>query len=131
MTLSQLKALIKTRLTSLSGITVYDGKAAENATFPYLCYTFTSTSFQYRNRDDRILEIDYWNNSNDDTAILAAAEKVKNGTTILEVAVPGLDCSYQDETSGFYKCNIEFEGEIPTQERNLSRFSQRYLLEVR
>lgn len=131
MTLSELKVLIKARLTRLSGITVYDGKAAENATFPYLCYTFTSTSFQYRNRDDRILEIDYWNNSNDDSGILAAAEKVKNGTTVLGVEIPGLNFSYQDETSGFYHAYIDFEGEIPTQERNLSRYNQRFILKSR
>jgi len=132
MTLSELKLLVKARLVALSGITVYDGEADSEETFPYLCFHFPSASFQYRNKDDRIMEIDYYNDSNDDTEILAAAEKVRNGTTDDEgETVYGLDKSFQDESEGFYKCNIEFEGEIKTQEKNTCRFNQRYLFEVR
>lgn len=131
MTLSELKLYVKARLVALSGITVYDGEADSEETFPYLCFHFPSTSFQYRNKDDRIMEIDYYNDSNDDTEILAAAEKVKNGTTVGVETVYGLDKSFQDESEGFYRCNIEFEGEIPTQEKNTCRFNQRYLFEVR
>jgi hypothetical protein len=132
MTLSELKIYVKDRLEALSGITVYDGEADDEETFPYLCFSFPSTSFQYRNKDDRIMEIEYYNNTNDDTEILAAAEKVRNGTVDSEGdPVYGLDKSFQDESEGFYRCNIEFEGEIPTQEKNTYKFSQRYLLEVR
>ena len=134
MTLSELKALIKTRLTTLSGITVYDGKADEDDTaFPYLCYKFPVTGVsEYRNKDLRQLEIDYWNNDNDDTGILAAAEKVKNGIYSGDTLVtPGFDGSWQTDTSGFYKANLEAEGQIEEPERNMSRYHQRYILEVR
>ena len=127
MDLIKLKEYIKDRLENLSELPVYDGKADENATFPYLCFHFPSSSFEFRNKKDRILEIDFWNDSNDDSGILAAAEKVKSGNG----EVIGLDGSYQTESEGFYRANIEFEGEIQTQERNVSHFNQRYLLEVR
>jgi hypothetical protein len=132
MELGKLKEYIKTRLSSLTDIGVYNGNVPETATFPYLVFKFPAANQIVRNRSDKIMEIDYWDDSNDDTDILEAARLVKNGkysgTTLL---VPGLDYSSQSETEGFYQCNLDFEGEIEDQESNISRINQRYILKVR
>jgi len=130
--LSELKYYISQRLVNLSGINVYDLNAPNNAEFPYLVYKFTSSSNTERKRIDWILELDYWDNTNDDTDILLAVKKVKNGIYDGdELIVPGLDYSYQYETEGFYQCFEEFQGEIPQPESNISRMNQRFLLKVR
>lgn len=132
MTLKQLKPYIYTRLNSLSGITVFDGKAPETAIFPYLVFKFPASNFNFRTRTDRILEIDFWDNTNDDSDILTASTQVKDGKFDEHgiLTVPGLNYSYQKETSGFYRAYIDFEGEIPDTSPEISRIQQRYILNI-
>ena len=133
MSLERLKYYISVRLKALTTIGVYDTKAKDGATFPYLVFTFNESDFLTRRRVDRYLEINYWNNSNDDSAILAAASLVRlgkfdvDGVTLL---VPGLDYSFQNETEGFYRCFCQKDHEIPDPETNISRLYQRYILNV-
>jgi hypothetical protein len=96
----------------------------DDAVFPYVCFKFTSTDFNVRTRADRILEIDFWNNSNDDSKLLELLDRVKNGNGL----VKGLNYSIQDELEGFYKAYIEFEGEIQTNETEIIRHNQRYIV---
>jgi hypothetical protein len=132
MDLDKLKYYVSQRLVDLSGINVYDLNAPNNAEFPYLTYKFTSSSNTVRKRTDWILEIDYWDNTNDDTDILLAVKNVKNGVYDGDdLIVPGLDYSYQYEKEGFYQCYQEFEAEIPQPESNMCRMNQSFLLEVR
>lgn len=126
MEISRLKYYISQRLLNLTSINVYNGKVPDNASFPYLVFKFFSSSHTVRHRKDWILEIDFWNDSNDDTSILEAAENVKTGNG----EVIGLDSSTQNESEGFYYANIDFEGEILDTEPNISRFNQRYILKV-
>jgi len=124
--IDKLKYYIAQRLTSLTSINVYNEKVPDGATFPYLVFKFPASSHVVRHRKDWILEMDYWSNSYDDTDILQAAIYVKSGTD----SVVGLDSSTQCEIEGFYYCNIDFEGEIPTDESNMSRYNQRFLIKV-
>jgi len=126
MELDRLEYYISQRLLNLANITVYNTKAASTKVFPYLVFKFTACSHLYNNRADWILEIDYWNDSSDDTTILQAAIDVKKG----RLSFVGLDKSTQDEAEGFYKCDIEFEGKIIDTEPDVSRFNQRYLIKL-
>jgi hypothetical protein len=130
MTLKELKECVYTRLKILSGITVFDGKAPEDAVFPYLVYKLTSSNHNFRNRTDRVLDIDYWDNSNDDTALLTASDYVRKGRTIDGVQHFGLDYSWQTDTNGFFRSYVDFEGEIPEPSPGMSRMQQRYIINV-
>lgn len=130
MEISKLQYYISQRLLNLTDINVYNRKVPDNATYPYLVFKFESSSHNYSNRKDWILTIDYWNDSNDDTDILEAAENIKNGRTVGDTDYIGLNFSTQNENEGFYKCEIDFEGEIPDIEPNISRFNQRYLIKL-
>lgn len=126
--LTNLKYYIKERLEQLSGLNVYDGVAKDNPTFPYIVFKLPSASNTMRmTRTDRILEIDFWNDSNDDSAILAASQIVRFGDG---GSLYGLDNSFQNEAEGFYKCYWDFEGEIPDPEKEIYHFNQRYILQV-
>jgi len=130
MDLGKLKYYINARLESLTDINIYDGSAPENATFPYLVYIIQSSTKEEHNKH-RILEIDFWDDTNDDSAILAASKVVEEGKYVGGVlTVYGLDKSYQVETEGYYRCYIDMDGEIPVIESNMSRIYQRYLLIV-
>jgi len=126
MELDKLEYYIGQRLLDLSNITVYNTKAANTEIFPYVVFKFMACNHTYQNRADWILELDFWNDSNDDTAILQAGIYVKNG----RLNYIGLDKSTQSETEGFYKCDIDFEGKIPDVEPDISRFNQRYLIKL-
>lgn len=133
MNLKQLKTRVKARLDDLVGdfMGVYDGKAGDNATFPYLVFKFPNASNPARKQTHRRMEIDFWNNSNDDSDLLDAADIIRNGKYVDEVlTVAGLDHSYQTETEGFYSCYWEFEGEIPDLETEISRIQQRYVFKI-
>jgi len=133
MNLQQIKTLIKTRLDNLVSdfMEVYDGKAKNKATFPYLVFKFTSSSNPARKQTERILEIDFWDNTNDDTNVLKAADIIRNGKYVNGIlTVIGLDHSSENDTTGFYRCYWEFEAEIPDTETNISRINQRYILKV-
>ena len=134
MELGKLKEYMAIRLSALTNIGVYNGNVPITATFPYLVFKFPAANQVVRNRSDKIMEIDYWDDTNDDTAILAASELVKNGKYAIDgitLLVPGLDYSRQSEAEGFYQCSLDFEGEIEDQESNVSRINQRYILKVR
>lgn len=132
MDFSDLKAYIKSRLESLVDIDVYDGNPACVYPFPYLNFKIPSGTPIIDTRIDRILEIDFWDNSLDSSAIYAAAELVKKGIYVNgELTVIGFDGSWQCEVEGFYRSYLDFEGEIPDPEQNISRLNQRYILMVR
>jgi hypothetical protein len=120
MTLKELKAIMYTRLSNIASIGIHDGKASKDASFPYLVFKFPSASYTIRTREDRILEIDYWDNTNDDIDILAASDDVKQA----------LSYGWQDETQGFFRSFIEFEGEIPDPDSDISRIQQRFEIRI-
>lgn len=128
--IDRLEHYISQRLLNLSPISVYNRKAGDEATFPYLVFKIYDCNYFVRHRKDWVLEIDYWNDSADDTAIIAAAISVKNGRTVGETTYIGLNWSTQDETEGFYRCLIDMEGNIPDQEADMSRYHQKYTLYV-
>lgn len=132
MELVNLKPYIKSRLESLVNIDVYEENPYGVATFPYLVFKIPSGTPIIDNRIDRILEIDYWSNSFDNSAVLEAAGVVKKGKYVDdELTVIGFDGSFQYETEGFYRSYLDFEGEIPDTEQNIYRINQRYILLVR
>jgi len=130
MEIDKLEYYVGERLKTLTDIQVYNKKVPDNKIFPYLVYKFYTCNYAVRHRKDWILEIDYWQDSNDDTDILEAAITVKNGRTVAEVDYVGLNNSTQNETEGFYQCTAEFEGSIPDTEPNISRYNQRFILKV-
>ncbi|OGS41370.1 MAG: hypothetical protein A3K77_06345 [Euryarchaeota archaeon RBG_13_31_8] len=121
MTFDQLKQYVGARLDELTTLSVYGKMPGEEKAFPYLVYKFPSSSYQWNDRNDWIVEIDYWDNKQDSTTILAAAEAVKTGFNLY----------WQSEITGFYRSDLIFAGEIPDTNPNISRFQQRYLLKVR
>lgn len=132
MELADLKDYIKSRLESLVDIDVYEENPYGIAPFPYLVFKITSGTPQTGNRVDRILEIDYWSNSFDNSALLEAVGVVRNGKYVDgELSVIGFDGSWQCEVEGFYRSYLDFEGEIPDSEQNIYRVNQRYVLFVR
>jgi len=130
MEIDRLKYYIAQRLQELTSIGIYDAKVpnTNDITFPYCVYKLYACNYAVRHRKDWILEIDFWNDSDDDTEILSESIAVKNGDE--DSGVIGLNNSTQDEAEGFYKCEIEFEAEIPETEPGISRYNQRYLLKV-
>ena len=130
MEIDKLEYYIGERLKNLTDIQVYNKKTSDNKVFPYLVYKFYACNYTVRHRKDWILEIDYWQDSNDDTDILEASINVKNGRTVDEVDYVGLNNSTQNETEGFYQCHIDFEGSIPDTEPNISRYNQRYIIKL-
>lgn len=121
MTFEYLKQYANARIDELTSINVYSKKASEDAVFPYIVTMLTSSSNEIRLRDDWIMELDFWDNTNDSTIIIAQADLVK----------AGFNYYWQSETEGFYQSHIIFDSEIPTGVQNLSRVQQRYLLKVR
>lgn len=119
MELLKLKEYIYTRLNQCD-IPVYSLRVPLNGSYPCVIYLFPSSNMTGM-REDRILELNFWNNSNDDTLILEASEYLKTA----------LNYSWQSEVEGFYQCHLDFEGEIPDTESNITRIQQRYLLKVR
>lgn len=126
MEIDRLEYYIGQRLLNLSSIDVYNKKAKDEATFPYLIFKIYDANYIVRHRKDWILEIDYWNDNSDNSCIIDVSIDVKNG--IGEYV--GLNNSTQNETEGFYRCHIDAEGEIPEQESDMSRYHQRYILYV-
>lgn len=133
MKLEKLKYYIGQRLENLvqDGFVVFNGKASLKQSCPYLTYKFPSNT-PIETMKKWILEIDFWDDTNNDLSILEASENVKNGkyNDEGELLYQGLDFSFQNETEGFYKCYLDFEGEIEDTEKNISRINQRYILDV-
>lgn len=124
MELLKLKKYVYDRLDSLTSITVYDGKIPSNnddIVFPYLVYKIPNGTPDDNNKILYMCEIDYWNNTNDDSTILTASKDVK----------AGFDHYWENQSDGFYTSNLDFEGEIEDTNKNISRISQRYILKVR
>jgi len=130
MELSKLKYYISQRLLNLTDILVYNGKAPDDKVFPYVVFKFESCNYTVRQRKDWVLTLDFWQDSTDDTDILQAAENIKNGRSVGENDYIGLNNSTQNESEGFYKCEIDFEGEIPDTENDISRYNQRYIVKL-
>lgn len=123
-TFDKLKQYANARIDELISIVVYSKLAPEDPaalTFPHCITNFSSSSNEVRNRSDWIMELDFWDNTNDSSAIIAAADLVK----------AGFDYYWQSESEGYYQSHIIFNAEIPTGVQNLSRIQQRYLLKVR
>ena len=121
MNFKQLKTHLYNRISSLTDLTVYNGSSPSLAIFPYVTFVITSSFEVVRGRSDKILELDYWTDSNNDSILLDEAEKVKQG----------LNYMWQSENDGFLSSYLEFEAEIPNQEKNISHINQRYVLKVR
>lgn len=119
MELLKLKEYIYARLNDCS-IPVYSLRVPLNGSYPCVTYLFPSSNMTGM-REDRILELNFWDNRADDTLILQASEYLK---TVLNY-------SWHCEVEGFYQCHLDFEGEIPDTESNITRIQQRYLLKVR
>lgn len=121
MTFKNLKKYVGARIDELSTLNVYSKVAPEKAVFPYIVFRFVSSSYPW-NREDKIVEIDYWDNKQDSDVIMTQSDLVKKGFNLY----------WQSEgTDGFYRSDIIFEGEIPDTDPNISRIQQRYLLKVR
>jgi hypothetical protein len=120
-TFDKLKQYANARIDELISIDLYSKLAPEDATFPYVVTNLSSSSNEIRNRTDWIIDIDFWDNTNNSSIIIAQADLVK----------AGFNYYWQSETEGFYQSHIVFEGEIPTSIPNMSRIQQRYLLKVR
>jgi len=122
MDLIDLKTRIKSRLDGLTTIQVYDAEVPSlDGVYPCVTYYFPGSVSTVRLRDDVTLELNFWNDSNDDSDILTAAAAVK----------AGLNYSYESQAEGFYHCYLEFQGEIPSGESDVCRIQQRYILKVR
>ena len=130
MEIDRLAYYISQRLVSLTDINVYNGKVPDKASYPYLVFKFIASSHNIRHRKDWILELDYWEDSNNISKILTAAINVKNGRIVEDTDYIGLNNSTQCETEGFYYCNIDFEAELPPLEPKMSRYNQRFLVKV-
>lgn len=123
MELINLKKCIYARLDALTTITVYDGQLPINdddITFPYVIYKLTGSTIE-ENRYNYICELNYWNNSNDDSSILEAANDIKQG----------FNHYWETSTDGFYTSDIDFEAQLDDVDKNISRINQRYILKVR
>lgn len=68
MNIIELQKQIVTFLTT-KATRVYFREAPENAVYPYVVYNLPSSIENYSNREDFILEIDFWDNSNLTTVI--------------------------------------------------------------
>lgn len=127
MELIDLKKMIKERLEDLTSLNVYDTNVTVDKEFPYVTYNFQNAPNNSISafRTDRILELDFWDETNDDKALLDAAEAIKNGNEEYD----GFNWSRQNEIEGFYRCYIENDiHEIPEPDNNITHLRQTYLL---
>lgn len=115
MELKTLKEHIYDLLLAESEITVYSVKAPINAVYPCCVYAFTSIIDKTDMQDKRILEIDYWDDTGNDDAILNASDAVR----------VALDYYW---SSNLIRAFLDWESEIPDPEPNIVRISQRYLI---
>lgn len=131
MEIDRLEYYIGQRLLNLTDITVYNRKAPDNpdeTNFPYVVMNIESINYLVENRGDCILNLDFWNDSNDDSEIIQASKDIKNGRTVGENTYIGFKCSTQNESEGFYKSDIDFESPIIDQEPDISHYNQRYII---
>lgn len=119
-----LKIYVSQRLANLATIPVTNKKPITSP--PYIIYKFTACGYNVRHRKDWILELDYWDNKDDDTDIIQQSIYIKNGRE----DYIGLNNSMQNEDDGFYISTIEFESPIIEIESGISHYNQRFLLKV-
>ena len=121
MSFEKLEQYIGARLDELTTLDVYNSKLPIVDEYPCLCFLLGSSSNPVRLRDDYILTLDYWANSENSITIIQQAELIK----------AGFNYYYQSESEGFYQSHIIFAARIPDEKPNVRRFQQRYLLKVR
>lgn len=121
MDFKSLEKYIANRIDDLTTLDVHNSKLPIDDDYPCVIFNLESSSNPVRLRDDYILTLDYWSNSEDSQTISAQAELVK----------AGLNYYWQSETEGFYQSHIIFNGRIPDIKPNTRRIQQRYLLKVR
>lgn len=118
MTLQELKTLITAKLNSVVSLPVYNKQAIG---YPCIVYNLSGLDNMVRNREEFILEVNFWNDSLDDSELLTAYEQVK---TVFNYA-------WETGTTGFLQSHLIWSGEIPDIEPNVCRLQQRYQLKVR
>lgn len=116
MNFGELKKAVYARVDALLTQNVYSKQAPENASFPYAVIKFPSSSTDVLWKQDWIIEIDFWDNSNDSTTVLSMSNTVKEG----------LNAYWASETNINYRTYLDFEGEFPTEIPEMSRINQRY-----
>jgi hypothetical protein len=121
MTFDNLQKYVIARIKELVTITVCQDEAGEFDNYPYVVVKFPSSDFKVRKRGDYILEVDFWNNSNDKSTIITQSDALK----------AGFDYYWQSESGGYYTSFIIFESGIPGGKENMSRIQQRYILKAR
>jgi len=125
--LNKLKQYIYTRLDALTEIGVYDGKPTSTATFPYLVFTVQIVR-KINTKETGLLKINYWDDTDDDSAILTASKYIKEGRIIDEVELPGFDPGWEVQSDLFYRTYLENESQPTEPESNMSRVLQSFLL---
>jgi hypothetical protein len=117
MDFSELKKAVYNRINTLLTQNVYVKQAPENASYPYAVIKFPSSSKGVLWKQDWIIEIDFWDDTNDSTTVMTMSNAVKEG----------FDAYWADETNINYRTYLDFEGEFPTDIPGMSRINQRYL----
>lgn len=118
MDFDKLKKAVYARINGLLTQSVYTKQAPENATYPYCVIKFPSSSSDLLWKQTWIIELDFWDNTNDSSTITAMSNTVKQG----------LNAYWTDGTSEgvAFRTYLDFEGELPTDLPELSRINQRY-----
>jgi hypothetical protein len=117
MDFKELKKAVRNRIDSLLTQNVYTKQAPEKAIFPYAVIKFPSSSKDVLWKQDWIIEIDFWDNTNDSSIVMEMSNNVKEG----------FDAYWADEKNINYRTYLEFEGEFPTEIPEMSRINQRYM----
>lgn len=132
MELINFKKYITIRLENLSGLPVYNGNAPLDAEYPFIIYYINAThpdTGRPLTKTYAPLQLEYWDNKNDDSNIINAACKVKSGQDVdgNDTGYIGLHGSFQSETEGFYKCYLDIDtDDILQNEDNTIMKSQKY-----
>jgi hypothetical protein len=118
MVLLTLKDYIYERLVEASSVPVYDIEVPKNGTYPCLVYAFTGFINKSDTQDKRILTIDYWDITGDNSTILEVSNTIRDA----------FDYSWQSENGIFFRIFLDWESEIPDQESYVKRIQQNYLV---
>lgn len=116
MELDELKKAVYNRINALLTQSVYTKQAPEGAVYPYAVITFPSSSSPLLWKQDWIIEIDYWDDTNDSSTVTAMSHTVKTG----------FQGYWYSSTDVAFRTYLDFEGEFPTDLPELSRINQRY-----
>lgn len=116
MDLDKLKTNVFNRIDALLTQNVYTKQAPENASYPYAIITYPSSSNPLLWKQDWMIEIDYYDNSNDSSTVVSMSNTVKSG----------MQGYYFSDSNISFRTYLDFEGEFPTEKPELSRINQRY-----